>query len=83
MAAEAETRLAKGRTNATIGSIIGLIVGSCALLASMLATPAVFADPNAARAGGRLLAVGYLFAIVVLGTCIRNLMRLRDSRRRS
>jgi len=83
MAAEAETRLAKGRTNATIRSIIGLVIGSVVLVMCMLATPAAFADRASVRTGGRVLGIGYLFAVVVLGTCTRNLMRLRDSKRRS
>ena len=83
MAAEADARLAKGRTNATIGSIIGLVVGSVALVMCLVATPAAFADRATARIGVRFLAVGYMFAIVVLGTCIRNLMRLSASKRRS
>lgn len=83
MVAEAETRLSKGRTNATIGSIIGLVVGSVALVMCVVATPAALSDRATARIGARMLAVGYLFAFVVLATCIRNLMRLRDSKRRS
>jgi hypothetical protein len=80
MTGDANARLAHGRRSGKIGAVVGLVFGSCLILASLAWAAATFGGAGRAemRVSVRIFAIMLGAGVVIVATCVRNLKRLSD-----